>query len=70
MMTSDIVGRGSRPLTDLTSAYYRQQSRDVLTAGMRAGVDHGPPAAGLDSSQFEFPGDRTYERYLSSRSGV
>ena len=69
MMTSDIVGRGSRPLTNLSSAYYRQEPADALTAALRVDVNQSPaiPASYLDSSKFEFPGDRTYERYLTNR---
>lgn len=72
MMTSDIVGRGSRPLTNLSSAYYRQRRDDVLSAGLRVDVEQQAaiPSSYLDSSRFEFPGDRTYERYLANRSGV
>lgn len=69
MMTSDIVGRGSRPLTNLSSAYYRQGTPAALDAGLRVNVEQpsATPASYLDSSRFEFPGDRTYERYLTNR---
>ena len=69
MMTSDIVGRGSRPLTNLSSAYYRQSTPAALDAGLRVNVEQASdiPVTYLDSSRFEFPGDRTYERYLTNR---
>ena len=71
MNTSDIVSRGSRPLNVLSSLYYRQQPKDALASQLAADVEQPTPVptSFLDSSQYEFPGDRTYARYLSTRTG-
>ena len=72
MKTSDTTSGGARPLTTMSSLYYRQRPKDVMGAATRIDVNQSLsiPSSYLDSSQYEFPGDRTYQRYLDSRTGV
>lgn len=70
MKTSDIISRDSRPASTLSNLYYRPETKDVLAAHLNvSSTGSSTPASNyLDLSQFEFIGDRTYARYLQTRS--
>lgn len=57
----------NRPVTVLTNGYYRQAPKDVLVSELQSGSEG--LALAPDTSRYEFPGDRTYERYLTNRVG-
>ena len=59
-------------MTNLSSMYYRQGPKEALVAMLAVNPEQPRLAdtTATDTSQYEFPGDRTYERYLSNRSGV
>lgn len=70
MNTSDLVSIGSRPLLPTTKTTYDQESKEALLAKLQASFSR--PSSNnyrrYETYQFEFPGDRTYERYLSNRT--
>ena len=72
MRTSEIISPGARPMLPIGGAYYRQQPKAVLAAQLRANPDAvlQTPLDGADTTQYEFPGDRTYARDLASRAGA
>lgn len=72
MNTSDIISYGQRPITYLSGVYYRKESKEILDAKLRSSVKASPTEVipSVDSSQYEFPGDRTYERYLSNKAVI
>jgi hypothetical protein len=70
MKTSDITTPRERPASVLANLYYRQQPYDYLAAVVASSTDFNgaTPVRNLDTSVYEFPGDRTYARYLSSKA--
>ena len=67
MNTSDLLSIGSRPLLPTAQREYKQEAKDVLMAKLEASFALPPPPEVYATYQFEFPGDRTYERYLNER---
>lgn len=61
------ISPSNRPVAVFSNGYYRQAPKSVLVAGLDAGV--GSAVLSADTSRYEFPGDRTYERYVSNRFG-
>lgn len=72
MKTSSITDQGNQMSVGLSGMYYRQATKEVLDAELNAGTTdvHVSQTFSMDMSRYEFPGDRTYERYLSNRLGV
>lgn len=70
MNTSDLVSIGSRPLLPTSKTTYDREAKDVLLAKLAASFSRPAPVnyQKYETYQFEFPGDRTYERYLSNRT--
>ncbi len=70
MKTSDIITSRERPASVLSNLYYRPQAYDYLAAVVASSTDFNGAniARNLDTSVYEFPGDRTYEKYLSSKA--
>lgn len=68
MNTSDIVSSYTRPLSSLGQLYYRQHSKEFLSADSTTNYSSSKGMMSLFDSSFEFPGDMTYERYLQNRS--
>lgn len=68
MITSDPVAAETRPASPLAVQSYRPSSREIVAAAARSGARL--PSSALrqrqDQSRYEFPGDRTFERYLRS----
>lgn len=67
MRTSDIISPGSRPLLPTASAGYRQEPKDILNTKLQAALKYAAGttnARAYDPYLYEFPGDRTYERYV------
>lgn len=69
MITSDIINPRERPASVLASLYYRQQNYDYLAAVVVSSTDYkgANTVRSTDTSVYEFPGDRTYEKYLASK---
>lgn len=67
MKSSDIVTPRERPASVLSGLYYRQQTDAVLTAVSSVGTE-SRPLISHNTSVYEFPGDQTYARYLSSKA--
>jgi hypothetical protein len=68
MNTSDLISIGSRPLLPTARTTYNPESKEALLAKLEASFT---PEFSIDYPryevyQFEFPGDRTYERYLTA----
>ena len=70
MKTSDISAPRERPASVLATLYYRPQPYEYLAAVVASspGFSGATTVQGLDTSVYEFPGDRTYARYLSSKA--
>lgn len=70
MNTSDLISIGSRPLLPTAKTTYDQEPKETLLA--KLAVSFTRPVSQqyqrYETYQFEFPGDRTYERYLSNRT--
>ena len=67
MNTSDLVSIGSRPLLPSSKTTYTRESKESLLAKLAATFVSEPAlVAEYETYQYEFPGDRTYERYLAS----
>jgi hypothetical protein len=68
MNTSDLVSIGSRPLQPNDKQTYTKEPKEVLLAKLSATFSMpSEPIKRYETYQFEFPGDRTYERYLENR---
>lgn len=65
MLTSDPRAAELRPALAPARETYRPASPEVVAAAARAGVEFPTTASpfALDTSQYEFPGDRTYIRF-------
>lgn len=65
MLTSDPRAAELRPALTSARETYRTASPEVVAAAARAGVSFPvtSSALALDTSQYEFPGDRTYLRF-------
>lgn len=68
MITSDPTSAETRPASPLSIKSYRPSNREIVAAATRAGarLPSFAPRARIDQSRYEFPGDRTFERYLRS----
>ena len=68
MQPSFIVAPAARPLSTLAEIAYRPVDKETADALGRSssGPLRGPVRT--DQSVYEFPGDRTYENYLTSRA--
>lgn len=68
MITSDPTSTEVRPASPLSIRSYRASSREVVAAATRSGarLPSFAPRQRSDQSRYEFPGDRTFERYLRS----
>jgi hypothetical protein len=66
--TSDLVSIGSRPLLPTAKTTYGPESKEALVAKLAASFvpEFSLNFEKYETYQFEFPGDRTYERYLSA----
>ena len=70
MQTSDITPTSARPLSDIADVNYRSLDKATAEAkGRTTGVAITGPLR-IDRSSYEFPGDRTYENYLSSKGAI
>ena len=69
MNTSDITSPYQQPLSPIAQTRYRPKSDDFLAADVSANSSTYSDSArlALDTSRYEFPGDVTYQKYLSSR---
>jgi hypothetical protein len=67
--TSDLVSIGSRPLLPTARTTYSTESKETLLAKLAASFEQESSTTypQYETYQFEFPGDRTYERYLANR---
>jgi hypothetical protein len=65
MITSDPRAAELRPALAPARETYRAAAPEVVSAAARAGVAFPVTASplALDTSQYEFPGDRTYLRF-------
>lgn len=65
MLSSDIAPKSLRPASPGASQTYRSISQEVMSAAIRAGVTYPkPPNLSRNvASQYEFPGDRGYQRF-------
>jgi hypothetical protein len=72
MNTSDLVSIGSRPLLPEAARTYDRTPKEILLARLEATFSNASEAfdARYETYQFEFPGDRTYERYLENRKST
>lgn len=70
MLTTQITAPGARPLSVLAEVDYREVDKDTVDALGRSASTalRGPVRA--DRSVYEFPGDRTYDRYLATKAAV
>jgi hypothetical protein len=66
MKSSDIATPRERPASVLSGLYYRQQTDEFLTAVSSVGAA-SRTLISHNTSVYEFPGDVTYARYLSSK---
>lgn len=68
MKSSEIFDASRRPLSPSSGALYSSRSKAVLDVILRTGADLTNSLAfnRSDTSLYEFPGDRTYSRYLGS----
>jgi len=72
MNTSDIVSIGSRPLLPSSEATYSQQPKDALYTRLLASLAEKAwvRPTNYEPYLYEFPGDRTTERYIRNRTGA
>ena len=65
MITSDPRAAELRPALSPSRRTYRPSSAQVIAAAARAGISFPSTTSplALDTSQYEFPGDRTYIRF-------
>jgi len=72
MNTSDIVSFGSRPLLPSSATTYSQQPKDVLYTRLLASLSSRVwvQPTNYETYLYEFPGDRTTERYIRNRTGA
>ena len=68
MSIGNQISPNNRPVSVLSNGYYRQSPKDVLVAELDSQSSYR--VVSTDTSRYEFPGDRTYERYLSNRTGA
>lgn len=68
MITSDVNSSALRPASPGAATSYRSASREIVAAAVRAQIAYPKPPSlkRLDTSRYEFPGDRTYQRYLEA----
>jgi hypothetical protein len=67
MNTSDLISIGSRPLLPTAKTSYTQETKEALLAKLKASFAKSlVEYPKYEVYQFEFPGDRTYERYLAA----
>jgi len=72
MNTSGVSSQGSRPLLPSASSTYSQQPKDVLFLRLLAQLSSTAwiQPTTYETYLYEFPGDRTTEKYLRNKSGV
>lgn len=71
MLSSEVTPRGLRPASPNSLNAYRPASREVVAAAVRARVSYPKPpnlSRNATSSQYEFPGDRGYQRFKNRTS--
>lgn len=68
MITSEVVLSETRPASPLSIKSYRASSREIVAAAARSGarLPSSPSRQKFDTTRYEFPGDRTLDRYLRS----
>lgn len=68
MITSEISSSESRPASPMSIKSYRASSREIVAAAARSGarLPSSLSRQKFDTSRYEFPGDRTLDRYLRS----
>lgn len=66
MLTSNVTSSVLRPASPGAATAYRSTTVAVTQAAARAGISYPLPPKNdrLNTSRYEFPGDRTYQRYL------
>lgn len=70
MNTSDLISIGSRPLLPQAKTTYNKEPKEVLLAKLDAtfSLRRADMSPRYETYQYEFPGDRTYQRYVSNRA--
>lgn len=66
MITSDVNSSAQRPASPGALTNYRAANPETVAAAARANVMYPKPPAmrRIDTSRYEFPGDRGFQKFL------